>query len=218
MKRERDPYLYEDCDVLKNKFDIKDNEQLEQAEQNIMTLVMPQIDNFTQSDKFDYNRLKEINLRIFESIYDWAGIERIIPMAKGERIFGGDTVRYSHPHNIKTDAGKVIKRLNSTDWQNLTNQEKVKQFSKHIAALWQAHPFREGNTRTIMTFACQFADEHGFPLNRELFATNANHLRDCLAKASDGQYSEYEYLEKIINRAIETEIDLQKIMKLSSST
>jgi cell filamentation protein len=202
-----DPYLYEDCDVLRNKLNIKDSKKLEEAERTIMNSAMSKIDFSIQSKTFDYNRLKEINKTIFEDIYDWAGEERVIPIVKGEPVLGGDTVRYSEPDNVKKDAEKAIKTLNNTDWNNLNHNDKVEIFSKSIAALWQAHPFREGNTRTVMTFACQFSDEHSFSLNREIFQDNAKYLRDSLVKASDGQYSEYEYLERIIGDAIESNFD-----------
>ena len=64
------------------------------------------------------------------------------------------------------------------------------------------HPFREGNTRTIMTFATQFAEKHGFRMNKVLLRENADYVRDALVKASDGVYSEYEYLIRIIEDAI----------------
>ena len=34
-----------------------------------------------------------------------------------------------------------------------------------MADLWSIHPFREGNTRTIITFCCFYAEKEGFPLD-----------------------------------------------------
>ncbi|HHX59323.1 MAG TPA: hypothetical protein GX707_01060, partial [Epulopiscium sp.] len=40
---------------------------------------------------------------IFEDIYEWAGEERVINIVKGERVLGGDTVRYSDINFIEED-------------------------------------------------------------------------------------------------------------------
>ena len=38
----------------------------------------------------------------------------------------------------------------------------------------------EGNTRTTIRFCCQFADEHGFPIDRQLFVENGHFVRTAL--------------------------------------
>ena len=76
-------------------------------------------------------------------------------------------------------------------------------FSKLIAKLWQVHPFRDGNTRTIVTYAFRFAEEHGFKMDRNLLLDNFEYVRKALVKASDGEYSEYKYLYKIVNDSIQ---------------
>ena len=60
----------------------------------------------------------------------------------------------------------------------------------------------EGNTRTVITFATQFAEYHGFKMNKSLLKENSAYVRDSLVKASDGMYSEYQYLTRIIKDAI----------------
>jgi len=42
----------------------------------------------------------------------------------------------------------------------------------------------EGNTRTVITFCCDFAEKNGFPLNRELFKDNSQYVRRALVAAS----------------------------------
>ncbi|MBR1559499.1 MAG: hypothetical protein IJ646_04585 [Clostridia bacterium] len=75
------------------------------------------------------------------------------------------------------------------------------------AALWKIHAFREGNTRTTIHFCCQFADEKGFPIDRQLFEDNSHYVRTALvaynAVFSDiGDRSKKEYLEEIIRDGI----------------
>jgi cell filamentation protein len=198
----RDPYLYDDIDVMRNLLGIRDAEELERAEADITYFTLADVDGATVALPFDMSRLLAIHEHIFGSIFDWAGTARRISITKGERVLGGDTIRYSHPDSIIRDVNAVLKRLNATDWASLDVHETAIVFAKIIAELWQVHPFREGNTRTTITFALQFADAHGFRMDKTLLKDSAAYVRDALVKASDGQYSEYDYFVKIIEDAI----------------
>jgi len=76
-----------------------------------------------------------------------------------------------------------------------------------MADLWKIHPFREGNTRTTVTFICQFAESKGLPLDRVLFEQNAAYVRSALVAASaifhDGDFRKPAYLIRIITDALE---------------
>lgn len=60
----------------------------------------------------------------------------------------------------------------------------------------------EGNTRAVIAFATQFAEYHGFKMNKSLLKDHSEYVRDALVKASDGIYSEYEFLTSILQDAI----------------
>lgn len=191
----RDPYLYDDIDVLKNKLNIKDANKLDAIERDITAARLMTVDSI--NGKFDYQRYKKIHEVIFGDIYEWAGKERTIPVQKSEKVLNGLSVQYTHPDEIEQEAKKCISKMNDTDWNSLSLDQKANQYAKDVAALWQVHPFREGNTRTTMTFACQFADEHGFPMDRQLLSKHAGYTRNALVMASIGEYSEPEHLAKI---------------------
>lgn len=199
----KDIYLYDDVPVLKNRLGIKDEAELNKAESDITCIRLLDIDTKITGSKFDYHRLKAIHNYIFGDIYAWAGAERMVPIVKGERVLGGDTVRYSIPGCIEKDAVKAIDDLNAVKWEELGIDETAEKFSVLLAALWQVHPFREGNTRTVVTFAVQYAEAKGFRMNKTLLRDNAGYVRDALVKASDGPYSDYQYIIRIIKDAIE---------------
>ena len=198
----KDYYLYDDIPVLRNLLNIKDEKLLEEAESNITYVKLLDIDDKICTDVFDYQHIKDIHAYIFGDLYEWAGKERGINIVKGERVLGGDTVRYADTNSIETEMEAALKELNQVNWEVLDISETVELFSKLIARVWQIHPFREGNTRTIITFATQFAEKHGFRMNKALLKDNSEYVRDALVKASDGMYSEYEYLIRIIKDAI----------------
>ena len=66
----------------------------------------------------------------------------------------------------------------------------------------QIHPFREGNTRSVVVFAVLLANSLDFDVKHELFKTNSNYVCNALVWCSQGIYSKYEYLERIFFDAI----------------
>lgn len=199
----RDPYLYEDVPVLINKLNIKDAAKLVAAEADITFIKFLSIDKLNQSQLMDLNYIKSLHRHIFGDIYPFAGELRTVQIYKNEAVLGGDTVRYSIPSEIEESAKKIIDSMNSTNWRALSLDERSLEFGKNISALWQVHPFREGNTRTTMTFATHFADRNGFPLDKQLFRENAAYVRNALVKASDGMYADFQYLHKIMKDSMQ---------------
>ncbi|MDR2022112.1 MAG: Fic family protein [Hungatella sp.] len=199
----RDPYLYEDVPILINKLNIKDAAKLVSAEADITFIKLLSIDKLNQNQPMDLNYIKSLHRHIFGDIYPFAGELRTVQIYKNEAVLGGDTVRYSIPSEIEENAKKIIDSMNSTNWRALSLDERSLEFGKNIAALWQVHPFREGNTRTTMTFATHFADRNGFPLDKQLFRENAAYVRNALVKASDGMYADFQYLHKIMKDSMQ---------------
>lgn len=199
----KDPYLYEDVPVLINKMNIKDRVRLQIAEADITTIKLLSANRLNNGQAFGLSYLKKLHKHIFGDIYPFAGEVRAVPIVKAEKVLGGDTVRYSPPSEIENTVVKTIRSMNDISWRSLSLEERAMKFTKATASLWQAHPFREGNTRTIMTFAEHYAERNGFPIDSELFKGNAEYLRNSLVKASDGIYSDYQYLNRIIKDSME---------------
>ena len=94
---------------------------------------------------------------------------------------------------------KEIPKLKRT---GTNDKDVVFRLVRIIAALWQTHPFREGNTRTVIVFAVLLAKHLGFEVDHELFKVNSSYVRNALVWGSQGIYSKYEYLERIFFDAI----------------
>lgn len=106
----RDPYLYDDVNVLKNFANIKNPELLRKAEADITGISMAAVYNL-KYDKFNTETLCDIHKNIFGQIYDWAGEFRTIQVVKYEKILGGDTVRYAYPDEIKKQLLATMKEV-----------------------------------------------------------------------------------------------------------
>lgn len=201
----RDPYLYDDVDVIKNKLGIKDSIKLEAAESDIVPIKLLDVDKYADGI-FDLEKLQLIHRHLFGNIYEWAGEFRKIDIEKSELVLDGMSVKYCSHENIDKEAKKVISEINNVKWEKLNVDERAEAFAKLTSKLWQVHLFREGNTRTTITFMELFAKSREINIDRELLKNNPGHVRKSLVLASIGEYSEYEHLIKIIKDAIIEEV------------
>ena len=164
-----DPYLYADTPVLKNKLDIRDEKVLdlveaEQSRANMMLLYERGFSDFTPAG------LCEIHRFLFGDIYDWAGEYRIINIEKREKLLAGRSVWYSNDEDIPRDLENAFQELLSQNWPQFSRQEFVRHLITGFPKIWQVHPFREGNTRTLVMLMTFFVEHHGFYMDQELLS------------------------------------------------
>lgn len=197
----RDPYLYDEVDVLKNLADIRDKELLRKAEADITSQAILAV-YIQKYDIFNSEALQDIHRIIFGQIYDWAGDFRTIQIVKPEDILGGDSVRYAHPKDIKRQTAALMKEIAKLSRNGKNDRDVVFRLVRIIAQIWQVHPFREGNTRSVIVFAVLFAKSLDFSVDHEIFNKNSAYVRNALVWASQGIYSRFEYLERIFFDAI----------------
>ncbi len=200
----KDPYLYEGSSVLRNLLNIRDEQELDIAEAELSQANMMILYEQGFND-FSTQGIKTIHKILFEDVYDWAGEFRTINIQKREPLLAGISVWYADSDSIKKDLDSAWKAINKVQWGNLSRVEFAAQIARLFPPLWQAHPFREGNTRAIVMLMTFFIEYYGYYLDKELLAASAGYVRNAFVMASIGQYSEYEYLEKILLDAIGTE-------------
>ncbi len=191
----KDPYLYDDAEVLINLGSIRDEAFFKTVEADITGYTMAALYS-TEFAKFDSRALLEVHWIIFGDLYQWAGQIRTIQISKSEYVLGGDTVRYTHPKEIKKELAAACKEV-STLRKVKDQAELISRIARLSARLWQIHPFREGNTRAVVAFSVILARSFGIEVRAELFKKNAAYVRNALVWASQGVYSKFEYLERI---------------------
>ncbi len=150
----RDIYLYDDCDVLKNLLDIRDQKLLNDAEADYVTYRLKEIVIKPLPGAYDYDHLLRMHKYIFQDIYEWAGQQRKLNIYKEEPVLGGLSVNYSDTFDIPKDSENNLSEMRGKSWSKMDAHEAALQFSNSLARLWKVHPFREGNTRTTVTFCC----------------------------------------------------------------
>lgn len=203
----RDPYLYENSDVLKNKLDIRTQDELNDAEADYVVYRLKELAMNPLPGEYNSEHLLKMHHYIFQDLYEWAGEPRIIAIYKEEDVLGGMSIEYSDPFDIVKDIHDIFSDMREKHWKVMDRRQATVEFCDSLARLWKVHPFREGNTRTTITFCCQYADAVGLRINRELFEKNSRYVRTALvaynAYFADGSnFSKKEYLEKIVYDAM----------------
>ena len=204
----RDPYLYEGETVLKNKLDIHDQDLLNEAEADYVSLRLRElVQNPLEGDYYTYHFFG-MHEYIFQDLYSWAGEVRIIAIYKEEDVLGGLSVEYDDPLDIISNVHNVLSEMRQKLWGVMDKDTLAYEFCESLAKLWKIHPFREGNTRVTITFCCQFIEAQGIKINRKLFEKNSRYVRTALVAynaffANGDDYSKKEYLYKIVRDSIE---------------
>lgn len=154
---EVDPYVYPGTDVLINKFDIRDPRKLEELE--IAFHIIKAQEPLPEGD-LDYSHLKAIHRHFLGDIYPWAGEERTVDIIKGHSHF-------ARKEFIEKELTKLFTKLNQTDshLKNLEPTAFTEKAAYYFNEINAAHPFREGNGRTLRAFFDLLAEQAGYQLN-----------------------------------------------------
>lgn len=151
-----DPYTYPGTETLRNRLGITDDKTLTEAERRL-----------TQARGAEAARLsfpatdegyRALHKHLFQDLYDWAGEDRTVNIAKGGSSFAA----------VPYVARELDKRFADVSKQNnfkgLARDEFFDRLGDHINEINAIHPFREGNGRTMRHHAAQLAREAGHPI------------------------------------------------------
>ena len=193
-------YCYPNSDVLRNKYDIRDKKLLERFEgQKIITkLIGLDINTNKINATYDIKHLVSVHKYLFGDIYDWAGCFRTENLYKSERVLSGGSAEYAEYKDINTELELLLKEYGELKWSEVEQINNV--VTEFLIRLWTIHPFREGNTRTCLTFLWHYLTTKGISFRVELLRKNPMYVRDSLVMAN---YGEKKYIQKIMNDALE---------------
>ena len=185
-------YCYPGTEILINKLNIRDEEQLSKAERDITRLKLLKLYEAPVPSKFDFSLLRGIHKIIFEDMYSWAGqIRRGDFFSKGGSIFCRGSL-------VQLNADKIFGEL--SDEKYLCNLDKTKLASRmayYMGEINALHPFREGNGRTLREFFRQLSMNAGYLL--DFNNVDAEVLLMADINAFNGVYSD---LELILNNVL----------------
>lgn len=160
--------LYRDDNgVLTNQLGITDREELRRVEY----LITKRKSNEILSGKavvgvqgYGLERQQAIHQHLFEGIYEWAGKVRTVPSSKG--MGGGLVSIFANPDEIRQVWGLLEqKTARFARAENLSFEQKLEELTDIFIQANHAHPFPEGNGRSLQVFMRQLAAEQGVRLD-----------------------------------------------------
>jgi cell filamentation protein, protein adenylyltransferase len=155
MDEDQHPYCYPSTDVLRNKEDIRDKDELEQFERGHSAdrmMTMPQDLPITVEG------YREIHRYMLQDVYDWAGEYRWVDT--------GRTGPFCLAQYIAPEMVKRFAAINAEDnLRGLTPEQFAARAAEHICELNAIHPFLDGNGRTQRAFLENIAEQAGHKID-----------------------------------------------------
>lgn len=152
-------YCYPDSDVLKNKLNIRNREELKAAEEEFVAVKQMLLLQQPLRGHFTKNHLMRIHRFLFGEVYPFAGRFRREQISKGNTMFCPPTL-------IGREMDRVSFMIRESGFLRERDREKqIRNLSRVMSALNLIHPFREGNGRSIREFVRCMALGYGISLN-----------------------------------------------------
>lgn len=135
---------------------------------------------------FSPTALLSIHKYLFQDVLPnaWVGVVRSEDITKKEDVLNGDTVHYASHIDVMPTLEYDFKQEKQFDYGAVSARGQCEHFAEFISGIWQIHPFREGNTRTMAVFAIKYLRNMGFNADNELFKDNAEYFRNALVRAN----------------------------------
>lgn len=186
---DRKYYKYEDVDVLRNKKNIKNLEQLHEIENGLTLYKLSKLylNSIPFKQTFDINHYLSIHKYLFEDLYEFAGEPRKTNIYKSREPYAKGVTPFCQIQFIRQQLEDALQDMKN-NVRNIKNESDLIEFiSKYYLYINIIHPFREGNGRTLR----EFLREYIIVLNKiidfgeyELDYTKMNLVRESFEKAS----------------------------------
>ncbi len=130
--------------------------------------------------------LLSIHRELFTDVFDsdWVGCYRTTNLKKEEEVLNGRSVQYADYASIADTLSYDFNEQKRVAYKLPLDTEQVEKIADFISNIWQVHPFREGNTRTIATFAILYLQNLGIDIDNEPFKEHAKFFRDALVRSN----------------------------------
>ena len=177
--KEVEQSLKEDYTTKEKQKDINHNElECDFVSMRIVELLNQ--DNF----KLSVDYLKYIHKYLFQDVYEFAGEFRKIDFSKYEKILNNDSVAYGDCKTLIESLEYDISLEKEKNYKDMNIVEVIKNITDFTSSIWQVHPFREGNTRTIAVFIYKYLNSLNFNQNISIYKTKASYFRNALVRSN----------------------------------
>ncbi|PQZ60011.1 hypothetical protein CQ050_26955 [Achromobacter sp. MYb9] len=155
----KDPYVDPDSGVLRNRFGISDQAELDRVEATFAAVRSYELAVSPVRGEFDLAHLQQIHQRLFGDVYEWAGRIRTVDISKG-------ATRFASHEQIAGYAPQITRPLSREGLLRGLEPDSFSERAGHyLGELNVLHPFREGNGRSIREFIGQLAHDAGYGID-----------------------------------------------------
>lgn len=151
-------YCYGNSHILINKNNIKNMDELQIVERKKISVRLAELSIRPVKGNLDYQHLKDIHKAIFQDIYEWAGKERIVDIAKSNMF-----CRVMFINDMASDI--FGKYQNENYLLGDTKEHISERLAFYLGEINALHPFREGNGRSQREFIRCAASVAGYQMN-----------------------------------------------------
>ena len=167
----------------------EDQRKSEESEADLVSMRITQmLDSDNLGTKFDFSPkgLATLHYLLFKDVLpnEWVGRWRNENISKIEPILGGRTVLYGNCSEIQALLDFDFEGERNHTFNKPLKPDDARHVADFSAGIWQTHPFREGNTRTVAVFSQMYLRRLGFEVSNEVFRENGLLFRDAMVRAS----------------------------------
>lgn len=208
---------------LKNYYNKQDKNSINYSEMEC-DLVSTRIAKLLEDRAFVFSpiQLKSIHRKLFSELLlderdNSIGEYRKYNISKKESILNGDTVIYGEYTTIDEFLKYDFENESSKNYSQMSLDKQIKSLARFTSAIWQIHPFIEGNTRTVAVFIQKYLLSMGFLVNNDLFRENSVYFRNSLVASNYSNIPQkispdFTYLEEFFLKLLYSkEIELKEI-------
>lgn len=208
---------------LKNYYNKQDKNSINYSEMEC-DLVSTRIAKLLEDRAFVFSpiQLKSIHRKLFSELLlderdNSIGEYRKYNISKKESILNGDTVIYGEYTTIDEFLKYDFENESSKNYSQMSLDKQIKSLARFTSAIWQIHPFIEGNTRTVAVFIQKYLLSMGFLVNNDLFRENSVYFRNSLVASNYSNIPkkispDFTYLEEFFLKLLYSkEIELKEI-------
>lgn len=208
---------------LKNYYSKQDKNSINYSEMEC-DLVSTRIAKLLEDRAFVFSpiQLKSIHRKLFSELLlderdNSIGEYRKYNISKKEPILNGDTVIYGEYTTIDDFLKYDFENESSKNYSQMSLDKQIKSLARFTSAIWQIHPFIEGNTRTVAVFIQKYLLSMGYLVNNDLFRENSVYFRNSLVASNYSNIPkkispDFTYLEEFFLKLLYSkEIELKEI-------
>lgn len=174
-------YYYPESDVYVNKLGILDAELLKKYEADKVALKIMSLEKSPLAGDHSLSHWQRIHAFMFGDVYQWAGSLREI------HVFAEYNSPFASPEKIALGFTTIVETtLAKNDHLKSSNSDTiVNDISMLMGELYYIHPFRDGNTRSLIQFTREIARDAGWRIDFSSFREeNWNRLQDGIVQAA----------------------------------